>query len=558
VEQTLADIWKQVLRLERVGREDNFFELGGDSILSIKVVTRAMDAGMEITAQQMFQQQRLRELAGVADTKRKREDVGGEEEEVRGELELTAIQRWFFEQKLEARHHFNHALLLSVRSDVDGRRLGEAVESVLKHHDAVRLRYWQEEERWKQRYGEDREMEGIYTRIDLRGVEKEKRMERMEEICGELQRRLDLERGPLVRVAYFELGDGEMGRLFWVMHHLIVDGVSWRVLLEDLHTAWEQLGRSGEVKLPGKTASLQKWVTGLKEWVGSGELEEEEKGYWLSLKARVNGKLPRDYEGGKGTVADNDQVVRELGEKETAALLREAPRRYKVQIHEALLTALVDAVGEWTGEEEVLVEMEGHGREAVPGGVNVTRTVGWFTSLYPVWLPVRRGMDVERRMEGVRRTMMQVPRHGIGYGLLRYFGKQELQKALGEVPQAEISFNYLGQLDRALPEESLFTAAAEQRGQDERQKRSHALGLLASISNGKLRVVLNYSREAYRRETVENLAASLMATLNEVASLCQNNNGYSENRASPEMQLSDAEMRKLLSTVSVYRPTVRK
>src|SRR5207244_4487900 len=160
------------------------------------------------------------------------------------------------------------------------------------------------------------------------------------------------------------------------------------------------------------------------------------------------------------------------------------------------------------GEDGVLVEMEGHGREAVPGGVNVTRTVGWFTTHFPVWLGVRRGMEVERRMEGVRRTLTQVPRHGIGYGLLRYLGKEELRKKLSEVPQAEISFNYLGQLDEALPEESLFTAGEEQRGQDERQKRSHALGLVASISHGKLRVVLNYSRKAHRRETVENLAAS--------------------------------------------------
>jgi len=169
-------------------------------------------------------------------------------------------------------------------------------------------------------------------------------------------------------------------------------------------------------------------------------------------------------------------------------------------------------------------------------------------------------MDVEHRMDEVRRVMAQVPKHGIGYGLLRYFGKEEMRKKLGEVPQAEISFNYLGQLDEALPAESLFTAAAEQPGpsQDERQKRSHAMELLASISHGKLRVVLNYSRKAHRRETVENLAASLMATLHEVASLCQNPNGVSERRASPEVQLSDAEMRKLLSTVSVYRPTVRK
>jgi amino acid adenylation domain-containing protein/non-ribosomal peptide synthase protein (TIGR01720 family) len=560
VEQVLAGIWKQVLRVERVGREDNFFELGGDSILSIKVVARAMEAGVEITTPQMFQQQRLRELAGVAGQRGKDPEVGGEEEEVRGELELTAIQRWFFERELEAKHHFNQALLLNVRSDVDERRLGEAVESVLKHHDAVRLRYWQEAGQWKQRYGEDRELEGIYTRIDLREVAREKRKQRMKDICGELQRSLDLERGPLARVAYFELGDGESGRLFWVMHHLIVDGVSWRILLEDVHTAWEQLGESGEVKLPGKTASLQKWVAGLKEWVESGELEKEESGYWLSLRMRTQKKLPQDYEGGRGTVVDNEQVALELGEKETGALLREAPRQYQVQIQEALLTALADAVGEWTGEDEVLVEMEGHGREAVPGGVNVTRTVGWFTSLYPVWLPVRRGMDVERRMEGVRRTLTQVPRHGIGYGLLRYFGKEELRKKLSEVPQAEISFNYLGQLDEALPEKSLFTAGGEQRGpeQDARQKRSHGLGLLASISHGKLRVVLNYSRRAHRQETIENLAANLMATLNEIASLCQNNNGPSQRRASSEVQLNDSEMRQLLSTVGIYRPTVRK
>jgi amino acid adenylation domain-containing protein/non-ribosomal peptide synthase protein (TIGR01720 family) len=542
VEQVLADIWEQVLRIERVGREDNFFELGGDSILSIKVVARAMEAGIEITVQQMFQHQRLRELAGASGSRQKGQEVEGEEEEVRGEVELTAIQRWFFEQELEARHHFNQALLLSVRSDVDGRRLAEAVEAVLKHHDAVRLRYWCEEGQWKQRYEEGRELEGVYRRIDLSGVEREKRKERMEEICGELQRSLDLERGPLVRVAYFELGDGESGRLLWVMHHLIVDGVSWRILLEDMHTALEQLGRSGEVKLPEKTASLRKWVAGLKEWTRSGELTKEESGYWLSLKERANGKLPRDYEGGRGTVGGSERVMRELGEKETAALLRELPRRYQVQMQEALLTALVGAAGEWTQEEGVLVEMEGHGREAVPGGLNVTRTVGWFTTHFPVWLPVRRGMDVERRMEGVQRAMTQVPRNGIGYGLLRYFGRDEmLRKELGEVPQAEISFNYLGQLDEALPEESIFAAAEEQRGaaQDERQKRSHVLGLLASISNRKMRIALDFSREVHRRETVENLAASFMATLSELASLCLTD--------SPKLSPADFPMAKLNS-----------
>jgi amino acid adenylation domain-containing protein/non-ribosomal peptide synthase protein (TIGR01720 family)/FkbM family methyltransferase len=536
-ERILGGIWAQVLRVDRVGGQDNFFELGGDSILSIKVVARAMQAGLEITVQQMFQHQRLRELAAVARTGNRRE---GAEEEVRGEVALTAIQRWFFEQEAEAGHHFNQALLLKARGPLDAGRLGAAVEAVMKHHEGVRLRYWREVGGgWRQRYAEKHEP--VFTQIDLGGVEGEKQAELMEEICAALQRSLDLERGPLARVAYFEWGEGRGGRLLWVMHHLIVDGVSWRILLEDLHTAWQQLEAGGGVMLPGRTMSLQKWAEGLKEWTASGALEEE-AGFWLGLKERKVGRLPRDYEGGSNSIKGSETVVRELGEKETMALLRQAPRRYQTQMQDVLLTALAATVAEWTGEEGVLVEMEGHGREAVQGDANVTRTVGWFTTHFPVWLPVRQGMDLERGMEAVRRAMAAVPRHGIGYGLLRYVASNEqMREELSALPQAEISFNYLGQLDEALPAESLFGPASEGRGpsQDERQKRSHPLTVLASISDGKLNVGWDFNRELHRWETVEGLAARFMSTLQEIANLCHT--------APPKLSPADFPMAKLNS-----------
>ena len=231
VEEVLCGIWAEVLGLERVGIHDNFFELGGDSILSIQIVARANRAGVRVTAREMFERQTVAELAEVAGT-----SVGVEAErgEVSGEVPLTAVQRWFFAQEMAEPHHFNQAVLLEAREEVKAEELERVVRGLMKQHDALRMRYRRKPGgEWEQNNGGYEEMGDEVVRVDLSGVEEERQREELERAAEQWQGSLDLEQGPLVRVVLFEMGRGQKQRVLVLAHHLVVDGVSWRIVLED-------------------------------------------------------------------------------------------------------------------------------------------------------------------------------------------------------------------------------------------------------------------------------------------------------------------------------------
>ncbi|MCP4663254.1 MAG: amino acid adenylation domain-containing protein, partial [bacterium] len=251
-EQTLAAIWSQVLGIERAGIHDNFFELGGDSILSIQIVARARRAGVGITPRQLFQHQTIAELAAnaVAGV-----EVAAEQGPVSGPVPLTPIQRWFFEQEVEQPWHWNQAVLLGVAQRLDGAILAGALERLLAHHDALRLRFARDASGWRQEMALPGDSVPL-LRVDLSALVEAEGRDAVAAAATRAQASLDLERGPLLRAVYFELGSGTTGLLLWVIHHLAVDAVSWRVLLEDLETAYDALRRGEEPILPAKTTSF--------------------------------------------------------------------------------------------------------------------------------------------------------------------------------------------------------------------------------------------------------------------------------------------------------------
>src|SRR3990172_6889590 len=238
-EEVLAEIWRGLLGLDRLGVNDSFFDLGGDSILSIQVVSRAQQAGLHLTTRQVFEHPTVAGLAAVAEGKAAPE---GEQGEVTGAVPLTPIQRWFFEQDLPERHHFNQSVLLKVRARVERGALEAALAALLRHHDALRLRFSREAGRgeWRQVNAGYEEMPGLLQWVDLSDLAAERRREAVEELSEAAQASPCLARGPLPRAVYFDLGSGQGGRLLLVIHHLAVDVVSWRILLEDLEVAYRQ------------------------------------------------------------------------------------------------------------------------------------------------------------------------------------------------------------------------------------------------------------------------------------------------------------------------------
>jgi amino acid adenylation domain-containing protein/non-ribosomal peptide synthase protein (TIGR01720 family) len=522
VEQTLAGIWSEVLRVEQVSIHDNFFELGGDSILTIQIISRANRAGLQLTPRQLFEHQTIATLAAAAGAD---SVVQAEQGVVSGEVFLTPIQNWFFKQQMIDAHHFNQAVMIAVAGGLDLSVLEQAVNHLVAHHDALRLRFQASEGGWRQSNAGVEEHQVFEVR-EILGGSREERAQRLTDAATEVQRSLDLERGPLVRVAYFELGEGE-ARVLMAIHHLAVDGVSWRILLEDLGAAYEQLSGGAAVELPAKTTSYQQWARRLVEYASSAEVEQEIN-YWTDERWEQVSSLRVDSEGGENSRESLGTVTVVLDREQTRALVQEAPQVYHTQINDVLLTALAQALGKWSGTEKVLIDLEGHGREDIFGGVDVSRTVGWFTTIYPVLLEVPGsgpGDSVEAAaLKSVKEQLRATPRRGIGYGVLRYLSSDASVTArLKALPQAEVSFNYRGDEEHGLSRSGFWTIAEHGSGatESESAQRAYLLEINAMIADSELRVTWSYSRNLHRRETIEQLAANYLGELEQLIQHCQ-------------------------------------
>ena len=511
VERTLASIWAAVLSHERVGTHDNFFELGGDSIVSIQVIARAQDAGLRITPRQFFQHQTIAALAphvGVAGASR------GEQGVVTGPVPLTPIQRWFFESRLPHPHHYNQSLLLGLRERPKRELLREALSALVAHHDALRLRFEETPDGWRQ---ENTGLEhGVEPReVDLSALDTDAQRTALEHEAQKAQSGFDLAKAPLVSAVLFDLGPRGT-RLLLAVHHLVVDAVSWRVLLQDLGTAFQQLLQGEPVALPPKTTSFQEWARRLEAHAQGPELEEE-AAFWLRRSADVP-PLPVDLPAGDNTLASARTVHAALDAEETRALLQELPRAWRARVDEVLLTGLVHALAGWTSQRLHRVQWEGHGREELFEDVDLGRTVGWFTSIYPVTVDLPPGGTPGDGLRAVRDALRRVPRKGLGHGLLRYLGRDEVRAKLAAVPEPQVAFNYLGQLDSALPSDSPLVPADESMGaqQSALGHRRQVLEVNAHVLEGKLEVSFTYSEALHQRSTVETLAQGFVQALREL------------------------------------------
>jgi amino acid adenylation domain-containing protein/non-ribosomal peptide synthase protein (TIGR01720 family) len=507
VEETLAAIWCQVLGLEQVGRLNNFFELGGDSILSLQIVARANRAGLRLTPKQLFDHPTIAELAAVANTTRETEFEQGA---VTGSVPLTPIQRWFFERELPDPDHWNMAVMLEVKHDLKRTLLEKAVEYLLAHHDALRMRFTRGEFGWAQSNDGHGDCAPV-TQIDLSSLPERDRVPTMEAVANTFQASLDLSDGKPVRFVLFNLGGWQGARLLVIVHHLVVDGVSWRILLEDLEMALEQLACGEPIELAPKTASFKQWSERLTAYAQSSELRRKVT-YWTDEVRQLSTLLPLDCVEGENSTASARTITIELETEETRELLQDVPSIYNTQINDVLLAALALAFKRWTGESTTLVELEGHGREEIFEGIDLSRTVGWFTTHFPVQLCLPEQASVSDSVKAIKEQLRTIPDRGIDYGVLRYLCDEARLRSL---PQPSVSFNYLGQFDNVLSESSLFGLATESAGTAQSLKgmRGQVLRINASVTEGQLRLALTYSENLHKRETIEQLAQWFVAEL---------------------------------------------
>ena len=545
----LADIWSQVLRIKDVGVHDRFFELGGDSILSVQVIAKANQAGLRLTLKQIFQHQTIAELALAAEAATPSRFEQGV---VAGDVPLTPIQAWFFEQDYAEQHHWNQARLLELREDLEPTLLERAIQQLAVHHDALRLRFVREDQRWRQ-FNAGSEEPVKLDFVHLAGTPEGEQTSVMECAAAKLQASLNLSQGPLLRAVLFDLGARRPRRLLLAIHHLAVDGVSWRILLEDLQTSCRQLQSDGTVNLPAKTTSFREWAQRLAEQARSATLGQE-AGYWVGVSPLQSKPLPVDFSGGENTEAFARTVSVALGVEETRSLLQQVPQAYNTQINDVLLSALGLALRTWIGQPTVWINLEGHGREELFDGVDLSRTVGWFTTVFPVKLDLIGKAAPGEVLKSVKEQLRQIPQRGIGYGMLRYLrGDENVAARLRALPPPEVLFNYLGQFDQTLSAPSAWVLVKGSTGPSHSPlaRRSHLLEINSLVIDGRLRLDWTYSKAVHRHSTIEGLAESFMESLRLLIHHCTSANagGYTPSDFA-EADLDQEELDRLIAKLS--------
>ena len=516
-QQTLAEIWEEVLGVARVGIHDNLFDLGGDSILIIQIVSRAREAGLKLAPNQLFDHQTIAELAEVAVAAQPAEAVEAEQHAIEGPAPLAPMQAWFFDQGFADAHHFNQSVCLEVPAGEFNAAAAEgATRAILTHHDALRLRFTERDGPWTADYA-PAGTDAAFRIVDLSGVPADQQDAGIRAAVDEAQAGFGLATGPLLGVRLLLLGSGRPSRLLFVAHHLVVDGVSWRILLGDFSTAYAQIVRGEEPRLPAKTASFRTWTARLAE-AASGL----DAGYWL---APVNAVLlPTDLPraSGANTVASAREVTRTLDAETTTALLQDVPRAYTTEINDVLLAGLAIAFRGWTGNASLLIDLEGHGRDELIDDVDTSRTVGWFTSQFPVLL--RAGDDAPGAvLKAIKEQLRAVPQRGAGFGVLRYLSRDAATVERFEArPSPEVLFNYFGQAGRVLAPELQWALGAPAGGDiSARAARPHLLEINGMVEGGRLTITWTFSESLHERETIEGLAERYESALRLLVDQCR-------------------------------------
>ncbi|MEC0592382.1 amino acid adenylation domain-containing protein [Bacillus inaquosorum] len=517
IEKVIAEIWEELLDVEELGVSANFFELGGDSIKALQVCARLKQRGFETTVREMFEHQTLGELSARVRKAVHVIDQGP----VEGEITWTPIQQWFFSQSLEI-NHFNQSVMLYRTERFDETALKKVLKSLVTHHDALRIVCRYEDGRPVQiNRGIDLPDKELYA-LELFDVKDNltEAHNRIKEAASQMQEHMRLETGPLLHAGLFRTENGD--HLFLTIHHLVVDAVSWRILFEDFSTAYKQEVSGETIKLPQKTDSYLTYSQRIADYSKSRQIQREEA-YWDERENRHIQPIPKDNEAAPNTFKDTEVIDFNLSRHHTELLLTAANKAYSTEMNDILLTALGLALQQWTGYDQFKISMEGHGRESYLEDIDISRTVGWFTSIYPVWLDMsnsdHKNKD-ERLGHLIKQTkdmLHRIPHKGAGYGVLKYTNK----KWDSEKGSPDISFNYLGQFDQDIQSKAFEVSDIKPGNEISPEwERPYALDISGAVSSGCLNMHMIYNRLQFEKKTIQTFAEHFKQTLENIIEHC--------------------------------------
>ena len=536
-ELQLVEIWEEVLGFRPIGIHDNFFSIGGDSILSIQIVAKARQKGIFLEPNQIFEQQTISELALFA----KSENKNIVEEKIVGNVSLLPIQHWFFEEHKSAPDHWNQAIMFDVPENINTDILQKSIGYLIGYHDALRSGFERTEEGWNAFVAEHSEI-NTFSSIDLTGISSVEINSTIEAKSIELQTHQDLSKAGLFQTLFFKCGQGNKNKLLLVAHHLLVDAISWQILVSDLESIYLKLGRDEEIAFLSKTTSYHKWGNHLVELSTSGEFDDEiefwkEQSYLERIPIDIDSHLPI-YEKSIKTIGLKMDLVT------TEKLLRNSNETYHTKTEELLITTLMLGFGKWADIRSLCLGLERHGRKY--SKLDLSNTVGWFTTYFPVSLKIDDGTNFKSSIISIKEKLRSIPNEGIGYGVLRY-----LKKIDGLTQKPPVIFNFLGN-QKPFASNVLGKGEFMLKGvRSTESERHHLLEINAFIEEGQLNLQFSYSDQFHKPETIQNLIELFKNSLHQVIEHCslRETSEYSPSDF-PEVELNQDDLDNLLNQIN--------
>ncbi|APB72093.1 non-ribosomal peptide synthetase [Paenibacillus polymyxa] len=440
LEKLLCLLMSEVLGVGQVGINDNFYDLGGDSIKAIQLSAKLNSHNLKLSSHHLLKQPTIAQFGqSIQQILRK-----GDQGKVLGNVRFTPIQHWFFLKKLTDKHHWNQSVLFYNPARYEPEVLFNVLKTLVEHHDALRMTYQMEGGILKQM---NMDMNPEVFSFNILNVPPEDEEQFIINQISEIQGSKNLERGPLVHLELFRSKVGD--HLLLSIHHLVMDGISLRILIEDLTKSYEQLIEGRQVVLQEKTDSFQRWAEALENYSCSEEVVKQIP-YWLDFEARVNQEsiLWKRELVQRSTQRNKHNLKFALSKENTKWLLGQAHHAYNTDINDVLISALGMALHDWLEIRQIVINMESHGRTDILPDMNITRTVGWFTSQCPVLLCMHDPDDLSEWITKTKENLRTIPNKGLDYEVLKYLSPERLRAPLIFSIEPEINFNYLGQLDQ--------------------------------------------------------------------------------------------------------------
>jgi amino acid adenylation domain-containing protein/non-ribosomal peptide synthase protein (TIGR01720 family) len=512
-EETLAIVWQKLLGADRAGIHDNFFELGGDSIITIQAVSRLKQKGYALHPKDIFQHQTIARLSALLARRGLSAAIEkGEQGNLQGTSGLLPVQQWYFENATGAISHFNQSALLALDKKIAQDGLGRALQLLIEQHDALRFQYTFNNGVWTQEYGN--KIPALI--VEETGASGASLAEAIEKLADNYQSGLDIAKGELVKAVLIKTPAQEKhNRLLIIVHHLAMDGVSWRILLHDMELLLDQEQQGVELSLGTKGTSYRQWYDTLAHYSRSRQLLEQRQ-YWGNIAGQFI-PLPNDANEIAATDPARETYITHLSISDSELLLQQVPKAYHTEINDLLLAALAQALGNWSGNEHIVIGLEGHGREDM-ADTDLSRTIGWFTSVFPAAFNLEGIASEDDLIRSVKEQIRAIPGKGLGYGILKYFNKEASLQ--GRQPW-EIVFNYLGQAANIVSGQWI-SAAHEPTGNNiaVTLPADNKMEIVSLVQDGALEIKWNYDTRHYHATTIECLAINYIAHLEKLVHHC--------------------------------------